>query len=162
MKFVKNEILKLWILAKIRYSKCQKWAFENVNFWINWGFLFPSVPNSTFYNETHFLHFGDNSVKSLRYNGFSSPQLGFSVKSQEHKTCQLERLKAVLFLGTSPRLVFWHCTCDLSTDVSDFHGFNVNFQFSLLSVFWKRHVVKGRSRGVETESWIRRRSSRKR
>ena len=31
MNFVKYETLKVWI--------CQKWDFQNVNFWINWRFL---------------------------------------------------------------------------------------------------------------------------
>ena len=42
MNFVKNEILEMWILSKIRFWNCefcQKWDFHNVNFWINWGFL---------------------------------------------------------------------------------------------------------------------------
>ena len=33
---------KMWILSKLRFWKCefcQKWDFENVNFWMNWGFL---------------------------------------------------------------------------------------------------------------------------
>ena len=32
----------MWILLKIRLWKCEfceKWYFQNVNFWINWGFL---------------------------------------------------------------------------------------------------------------------------
>ena len=44
---VKNEVLKMWILTKMRFWKCefcQKWGFENVNFvkneilkmWILW------------------------------------------------------------------------------------------------------------------------------
>ena len=31
VNFVKNETLKLWILGKLRFSKC--------DFWIKWGFL---------------------------------------------------------------------------------------------------------------------------
>ena len=40
--FFKNEILKIWILWKMRLwwcEFCEKWGFQNVNFWINWGFL---------------------------------------------------------------------------------------------------------------------------
>ena len=42
MCFVKNETLKMWILWKMRLWNCEfceKWDFQNVNFWINWGFL---------------------------------------------------------------------------------------------------------------------------
>ena len=36
------DVWKMWILWKIRLWKCEfceKWEFQNVNFWINWGFL---------------------------------------------------------------------------------------------------------------------------
>ena len=42
VNFVENEILKMWILRKIRLWNCEfceKWDFQNVNFSINWGFL---------------------------------------------------------------------------------------------------------------------------
>ena len=40
--FLKNMILKMWILWKIWFSKCElgeKWDFQKVNFWMNWWFL---------------------------------------------------------------------------------------------------------------------------
>ena len=51
VNFVKNETLKMWILWKIRFSKCEffeKWDFENVNFvknetlimWFMWKMRF--------------------------------------------------------------------------------------------------------------------------
>ena len=42
MNFVKNAILKIWILTKMRLWNCdfcEIWDFQNVNFWMNWGFL---------------------------------------------------------------------------------------------------------------------------
>ena len=42
VNFVKNETLKMWIFWKMRLWKCEfceKWNFENMNFWMNWGFL---------------------------------------------------------------------------------------------------------------------------
>ena len=42
VNFVKNVILKMWILWKMRVWNCkfcENWDFQNVNFWINWGFL---------------------------------------------------------------------------------------------------------------------------
>ena len=48
VNFVKNEILKLWMLSKMRLWNCEFceiWDFEIVNFvknkifWTNWGFL---------------------------------------------------------------------------------------------------------------------------
>ena len=44
VNLVKNDVLKLWILSKIRLWNCdfcEKWNFQNVNVWINWGFLAP-------------------------------------------------------------------------------------------------------------------------
>ena len=41
-KFTKFDTWKMWILWKMRVSKCEfcdKWDVENVNFWINWSFL---------------------------------------------------------------------------------------------------------------------------
>ena len=37
MNFVKNDALKMWILSKMRFWKCefcQKWGFQSVHFWI--------------------------------------------------------------------------------------------------------------------------------
>ena len=70
VNFVQNEILKMWILSKMRFRKyefCQKWNFEDVNFaknkilkmWILWklsvsicNFLisFASVCGSTIFD----------------------------------------------------------------------------------------------------------------
>ena len=39
---MKNKTLKLWILSKMRYWKCEfceNWDFKNVNFWIKCWFL---------------------------------------------------------------------------------------------------------------------------
>ena len=46
---VENETLTLWILWKGRFWKCefcQKWGFDNVNFWMNWGFIPQCVSNT--------------------------------------------------------------------------------------------------------------------
>ena len=47
----------MWILSKMRIWKCefcQKWDFEHVNFWINWGFL-PQCGALTLSNKCAFF-----------------------------------------------------------------------------------------------------------
>ena len=62
VNFVNNESLKLWISWKIRFWKCEfceKWCFQNVNFWINCGFL----PQCGMYTEL-FTHCGKTLIFS--------------------------------------------------------------------------------------------------
>ena len=61
MNFAKNETLKMWILWKMRLSKCefcQKWDFQIVNFWIKLRTFAPVWVSELRQQKNHTLHTG--------------------------------------------------------------------------------------------------------